>query len=105
MLFGDSSDWSRAASARIGENNIEPPFLLLDLSEQAVEVCEIGGVSADGLELGSADRSNRFIELRLTAPGGIDESPLLDEFLFVASPIPELPQVTRAILPSSLPGI
>jgi hypothetical protein len=86
VLFGDGPDGSKAASACVGENNIEAAFLLLDLGEEAVEVLEIGGISADGLELGSADSSNGFIELRLTAAGDVDESPLLDEFLCRGQP-------------------
>jgi hypothetical protein len=74
---------------------------LLDGRDEHVEIFQTGDIAADARCVAS-DLLNRRIELRL-APAGHDNRRAFEcQTLCVARPMPEVPPVMRAILPSCL---
>jgi hypothetical protein len=100
--------WSKSAPVRsatgrnghagVGEHHVEPPVPLVDGRHQGVEVGEPRDVTADGQHPSSAAASSSRCRSR---PVITTRAPSATSRRAVASPMPLVPPVTSAILPSS----
>src|SRR4029077_2039818 len=80
VLFGNSTDWSKAAAAGVRVDYIEPPFFALDLCEELVEIIKVRGVGFDGCRV-AAHKLRGQVQLGLSPTGHEDVRSLLDETL------------------------
>src|SRR6266403_2520541 len=78
QLLGDRAQGRKHRDAGIGEDNVEPALLPLDLCEEAIEVAEVRHVSLDAGHIAS-DLLDRRRRLRLAAPGDEDVGAFLHE--------------------------
>src|SRR6266852_130891 len=102
-LVADLAEGRVPRDARIREQDVEPPLFTLDLAEEAVEVGMVRNAAPDTGDV-VPDLLDGRRQLRLTASS--DEhvrAPSPTNCSAAASPIPLLPPVTSAILPSSFP--
>src|SRR6267143_6878379 len=100
MLFGDGPKGNKFANAGVGENNIDSPFHLRDGLVKTIKVSQLGNVSLNSRNVGS-DCLHGLVEFLLPTPRDEDISTSLTKSFAVANPIPSVPPVMTAILPSS----
>src|SRR5262249_47474592 len=79
-LLGDRAQGRQLRDAGVGEDDVEPALLPLDLGEEAIKVVEVRHVSLDAGHIAS-DLRDRRRRLGLTAPGDEDVGAFLHELL------------------------
>src|SRR5712691_8867602 len=99
MLFGDGPKGNKFAKAGVGENNIDLPLHLRDNLVKTIKVSQLGNVSLNSRNVG-ADCLHGLVEFLLAAAR--DEDISSTNRFAVANPIPSVPPVMTAVLPSSL---
>src|SRR5262245_18840408 len=80
VLLSNLAERGKLRDAGVGEDDVEPALLALDLGEEAIEVAEVRHVSPDAGHI-SSDLLDRRRRLRLTAPGDEDVGAFLHELL------------------------
>src|SRR5262249_32880424 len=78
--LGDRAQGRKPRDAGIGEDDVEPALLPLDLREEAIEAAEVRHVPLDAGPIAS-DLPDRRRRLGLTAPGDEDVGAFLHELL------------------------
>ena len=104
LFLGDFAHRREFRDAGIRKHDVELPFSRLDLREQAIEVGELGDVALNAGDV-AADLFLRRIEFCWRRPVMKTYAPSATNRFAVASPMPLLPPVTSATLPSSFPLI
>jgi hypothetical protein len=90
VFFGHLFKWNKSAAASVGEQNVEPPFLLFDRREQGVEFGEVGNITANGHDV-AANLLHGCVKLGLTSPSDENVSAFRDESLCGREPEPAAP--------------
>src|SRR5882762_1171995 len=104
MLFGDGPKGNKFANAGVSENNIDSPLRVRDGLVETIKVGQFGNVSLNAGNV-AADCLHGLVEFFLAATRDEDIRTLLTKSVAVANPIPSVPPVMTATLPSSLLGI
>jgi len=90
--------------ASVGENDIDSPFRLRNGLVKTIKVCQLGNVSLNSRNV-AADCLHGLIELLLASANNEDIGTFVDEKFCSSQPIPSVPPVMAAVLPSSFLGI
>src|SRR6267143_1447218 len=104
MLFGDGRKGNKFANAGVSENIIDSPLRVRDGLVETIKVGQFGNVSLNARNV-AADCLHGLVEFFLAATRDEDIRTLLTKSVAVANPIPSVPPVMTATLPSSLLGI
>src|SRR5580658_5999566 len=81
VFLSNRSKGGEGATARVDEQHIEAPFVLLDLFVQTIQVRQIRRVGTDGLCLVGTNTCHRFFEFRLATARDEHKSAFLREAL------------------------
>ena len=101
MHFGNLVDGGKLADSSIGKQDIDTAMLLLDMSEELIEVCKIAGIGLDAVGRIGPDLFTASSRTSLRRPVMMTFAPSETKRFAVARPIPLVPPVTSAIFPSS----
>jgi len=101
MLFGDCPEGNKFANASVGKNNIDSPLYLRDGLVETIKVGQFGNVSLYARNV-AADRLYGLVEFLLATARDEDVRTSLTNSFAAANPIPSVPAVITAVLPSRL---
>jgi len=105
VLFGDVSQPGHLSAAGVGDQDVEAAAAFGDRDVQRVKGGQVGDVAHDTNDV-AVDVGDGGINHVLAAPGQVDlRLPSAAKRRAVSSPIPALPPVTSATLPSSCPMV
>ena len=100
MLFGNDPKGNEFAHAGIRENNVDSPLHLGDGLVKTIKVGQLGDVALNSRNV-CADCLHGLVGFLLATTRYEDIGTLFDEKFAVANPIPSVPPVMTAVLPSS----
>src|SRR5882724_9037704 len=104
MLFGDRPKGNKFGNAGVGENDIDPPLHFRDGLVKTIKVGEFGNVALNARNI-APDRLHGLVEFFWRRPVMKTSAPSLTKSLAAANPIPSVPPVITAVLPSSFLSI
>src|SRR3989442_5321818 len=102
VLLSDLAQGCKLGPTGIREDNIQLALLALDVCEEPIKIAEVRHVALETADI-SSDLLYRRRQLRITAARDKTYAPSFTNSFDVARPMPLLPPVMSAVLPSSLP--